>query len=235
VPGGRVPGRQVPGGPVPGRVGDSGGESRDGAAVQRLADAVGRLAARTRGRAPTGRSHEDADDVAGTVATDDALGFNPFPLLRAFWERDAKIVVMGQVAGIMHGSTELTGDLDLLWDGDPRHAGALTAAFASVSADLTDGDGVPVRCAAAAFGLPKVLFRSAAASGDCCTPALPWGDLPVTDFLARCQVATAPSGMRICYLSRPDLIRMRRAVGRAKDLRRADELEGLPPGRQQSG
>ena len=25
---------------------------------------------------------------------------------------------MGQVAGIMHGSRELTGDLDLLWDGD---------------------------------------------------------------------------------------------------------------------
>ncbi|MGV9572467.1 class I SAM-dependent methyltransferase, partial [Streptomyces nigra] len=29
------------------------------------------------------------------------------------------------VAGILHGSTELTGDLDLLWDGTPEQARAL--------------------------------------------------------------------------------------------------------------
>ena len=63
-------------------------------------------------------------------------------------------------------------------------------------------------------------------SGDCCTPALPWGDLPVADFLARCLVARL-DGFEIRYLDRTDLIRMRRAVGRAKDLRRADELERL--------
>jgi len=32
------------------------------------------------------------------------------------------------------------------------------------------------------------LFRSALACGDCCTPALPWGDLPVAAFLTRCKV-----------------------------------------------
>jgi hypothetical protein len=97
---------------------------------------------------------------------------------------------MGQVAGIMYGSRELTGDLDLLWDGEARQADALAAADASLSADLTDDDGVPVRCEPAASGLPKVLFRSTGASGDCCTPALPWGDLPIADLLARCRVAT---------------------------------------------
>jgi len=133
---------------------------------------------------------------------------------------------MGQVAGIMHGSRELTGDLDLLWDGEARQADALAAAYASVSADLTDDDGVPVRCEPAAFGLPKVLFRSTGASGDCCTPALPWGDLPIADFLARCRVATC-DGFEIRYLDRADLIWMRRVAGRVKDLRRADELERL--------
>ena len=59
---------------------------------------------------------------------------------------------------------------------------------------------------AAAFGSAKVLFRSASASGDCCTPALPWGDLPVAAFLARCQVATARDGLVNRYLDRAELI-----------------------------
>ena len=93
-----------------------------------------RLGEQARGRALTGRSHEEADEVAGTVATDDAIGFDPLPLLRAFCDWGARVVVIGQVAGILHGSRELTGDLDLLWDGSSRQASALTAAFASVSA-----------------------------------------------------------------------------------------------------
>ena len=58
-------------------------------------------------------------------------------------------------------------------------------------------------------------------------PALPWGDLPVAAFLARCEVAAAGGGRVIRYLDRADLIRMRRAAGRPKDLRRASELELL--------
>jgi hypothetical protein len=118
---------------------------------------VSRLAEQT--RALNGLSHCDADETVGTFGTDDAVGFDPLPLLRALHEYGAELVVMGQVAGIMHGSRELTGDLDLLWDGEAGQAEALAAAFASVSADLTDGEGVPVRCEPAAFGLPKVLFR----------------------------------------------------------------------------
>jgi hypothetical protein len=79
----------------------------------------------------------------------------------------------------------------------------------------------------ASFGLPKVLFRTATASGDCCTPALPWGELPVAAFIARAERATTAAGTVIRYLNRDDLIAMRRAVGRPKDLRRAAELDRL--------
>jgi hypothetical protein len=202
-------------------------EDPDDTAVRRLQAAVARLAALTAGRTLTGLPHDDADDVAGTVATDDAIGFDPLPLLRALDEYGVFAVVIGQVAGIMHGSAELTGDLDLLWDGAPRQAGALAAAFASVGAELADDDGVPVPCSAPAFGLPKVMFRSTLASGDCCTPALPWGSLAVGEMLDRCREVTAAEGYRIRYLSGPDLVLMRRAVGRVKDLRRARELSGL--------
>ncbi len=196
-------------------------------AIGRLEEAVRRLAEVTAGRQRSGLSHEDADDVTGTAATDDAIGFNPLPLLRALHQYGAVVAVMGQVAGIMHGSRDLTGDLDLLWDGDPGQAPALAAAFAAAGASLADADGRPVPCSAGSFGLPKMLFRSALASGDCCTPALPWGDLPVAGFLARCRVAAAADGLVVRYLDRTDLIRMRRAVGRPKDVRRADELARL--------
>jgi hypothetical protein len=202
----------------PGPAGDPGGP------WQRLEAAIVRLADHTRARPRTGRSHHEADDAEGTVATDDAIGFDPVPLLRALDEHGAHVVVIGQVAGILHGSRELTGDLDLLWDGHPRQTAALAAAFSAAGAVLTDDDGLPVGCAPAAFWLPKLLFRTPAASGDCCTPALPWGGLPVADFIARAEAATAP-GFTIRYLARADLIRMRRAVGRLKDLRRAGELE----------
>jgi len=203
------------------------GVPAEDAAVGRLRVAVRRLAVLTQARARTGRSHDEADEATGTVDTDDAHGFDPFPLLQALYEHGARVAVMGQVAGIMHGSQELTGDLDLVWDGDGEQAQALAAAFGSVTAGLTDDDGVPVACEPAAFELPKVVFRCSTACGDCCTPALPWGELPVAEFLTRCRVGTAREGFEIRYLDRLDLIRMRRAVGRTKDLRRADELDHL--------
>jgi hypothetical protein len=198
--------------------------------LTRLDAAVARLAELTRGRARTGTTHDDADDVTGTVATDDAIGFDPRPLLGALADAGAEVVVMGQVAGILHGSTELTGDLDLLWDGRPAQRAALATAFGSLGAALLDDDDRPVPCDEAAFGLPKVVFATDRASGDCCTPALPWGALDVTAFIGRARTVTGSDGLVIRYLDRTDLIAMRRAVGRPKDLRRAAELEDLPPG-----
>jgi hypothetical protein len=196
-------------------------------ALMRLDDALRRAAELTRGRTASGFSHMAADDIVGTIATDDAIGFDPRPLLRAMHRCRAPVVVIGQVAGIMHGSGELTGDLDLLWDGDERQAGAMAAAFRSAGARLADDEGAAIACDARAFRLPKLVFSTPSASGDCCTPALPWGDLPIAEFLAR-HLVVADDGLEVSYLRREDLIRMRRTAGRPKDLRRARELEGLP-------
>ncbi|MFI6537190.1 hypothetical protein ACIBHY_32395 [Nonomuraea sp. NPDC050547] len=176
-------------------------------------------------RAGTGLGHQDADDDIGTIGTDGALGFDPFPLLEALHHHGVRAVVIGQVAGIMHGSAELTGDLDLLWDGLPAHAPALAAAFTAVHARLMDeaGDAVPLH--PESFLRPKVQFTSPGAGGDCCTPALPWGGLQVGAFLDRAITAAGPGGLEVHYACREDLILMRRAIGRPKDLRRAAELE----------
>lgn len=204
-----------------------GSPATDDPAIQRLRTAIRELAVVTADRQRTGVSHDAADDTLGTVTSDDAIGFDPIPLLRAFDEVGARVVVIGQVAGIMHGSTELTGDLDLLWDGSKAQAVAMLSAFSKLGTQLWDDDDVAVEVGPAAFRLAKVVFRTPWASGDCCTPALPWGEIPVADFLGRCEIAAAAEGFQVRYLRRDDLIAMRRAVGRPKDLRRADELSRL--------
>jgi hypothetical protein len=192
----------------------------------RLDDAVRRIREHVGTREHRGVSHDDADDVVGTIECDDAVGFAPRALLEALDRHGAHAVVIGQVAGIMHGSQELTGDLDLLWSGAPREAPSFAAAFTDVEASLFDDDHRPLPLDDDAFALPKVLFHSAVASGDCCTPGLPWGTLDIVGVLSRAE-KTTEHGVTVHYAALTDLIAMRRASGRPKDLRRADELARL--------
>ncbi|MBZ6291415.1 hypothetical protein KVH30_11055 [Streptomyces olivaceus] len=188
----------------------------DPTAALRLRQAIARTEAATRGRAPTGRPPEDADDLQGTFATDGALGFDPFPFLRALHDAGSHAVVIGQVAGIMHGSTELTGDLDLLWDGTPAEAHALREAL--VRSGCTEPPDLD---------RAQVPYRVAGAAGDLCTSALPWGAMNVAPCLPRADTTRDPEGFTIRYAALDDLIRMRRALGRPKDHRRAAELARL--------
>ncbi|MFH8935281.1 hypothetical protein [Streptomyces griseosporeus] len=182
-------------------------------AALRLRQAIARTEDATRERIPIGRRPEEADDLLGTFATDGALGFDPFPFLRAIHDAGSRAVVIGQVAGIMHGSTELTGDLDLLWDGSPHEAQALRDALAMCGCtELPD------------LARSQVAYQVTGASGDLCTPKLRWGALDVTPCLASAETTRDPAGFTIRYAALDDLIRMRRALGRPKDLRRADEL-----------
>jgi len=200
-----------------------------GSPESRLNAAIVRVAERTRERSPRGVIHDEADETEGTIDSDDAIGFDPMPVLRALHRYRAPAVVMGQVAGILHGSVELTGDLDLLWSGNTRDTAAMTAAFGALEADLSSDDGIPVELATA-FSMPKVLFRTRSAAGDCCTPRLPWKGLNVAAFLARAET-TEIDGLVVRYLTIGDLIAMRRATGRPKDVRRAAELEQLAASR----
>lgn len=122
-----------------GRLSDHGRQERS--PLGRLRDAIERIAEVTRGRPATGLTLLDADEDVGTLATDDAVGFDPFPVLRALHVNEANVVVIGQVAGIMHGSTELTGDLDLLWTGGDEELPAVLAALREVQAKLSDEAG----------------------------------------------------------------------------------------------
>ncbi|WP_327580044.1 MULTISPECIES: hypothetical protein [unclassified Streptomyces] len=185
-------------------------------AALRLRQAIARTEEATRERIAIGRSPEEADDLLGTFATDGALGFDPFPFLQAIHDAGSHAVVIGQVAGIMHGSTELTGDLDLLWDGTPDEAHALRDALVLCGCtELPDLD------------RPQVGYQVTGAGGDLCTSALPWGAMDVTPCLTSAETTRDQAGFSIRYAALDDLIRMRRALGRPKDRRRADELARL--------
>ena len=194
---------------------------------RRLRLAVSQIGELTRGRAATGVSH-DADELGGvgTIASYDAIGFDPMPVLEALAQHGAPAAVIGQVAGILHGSAELTGDLDLLWSGEPGDAERMAAAFIELGADLFDEEHASVADPTTAFALPKVLFRTATAAGDCCTPRLPWRGLDVAAFLDRAD-STEIDGVVVRYVALDDLNAMRRISARPKDLRRLAELERL--------
>ena len=193
---------------------------------RRLLDTIARLRLETAGRVRTGTDHEAADDVRGTVATDDAIGFDPMPTLAELHRAGVKAVVIGQVAGILHGSIELTGDLDLLWSGDATEAEAISSAFARLDARLANDDGEPIATDVDAFAQPKVTFRTKHTSGDCCTPHLHWGDYDVRAFIERAERCDI-EGVAVHYLTLGDLQTMRPRSGAPRDVRRADELDQL--------
>lgn len=124
---------------------------RIGVVTQRLDEAIARTRALVSTRTTTGLTHQDADADIGTIKSDDAVNFDPRSLLAALQQSGVHVVVIGQVAGILHGSRELTGDLDLLWAGDPNDAEALVGVFSAAGADLADDQGRPLPFTREAF------------------------------------------------------------------------------------
>ena len=187
-----------------------------------------RIRAETQRRSPRGIRHDDADAEAGTFGSDDAIGFDPFPMLAVMQSTGADYAVFGQVAGILHGSVEPTGDLDILWNGNPDGGDRIARAFDAAGVVVRDEDFnrvAPAGYAAALTGA-KVYFEGLNSAGDLCTPRLRWGSLDVAAFLRR-KVWAHEGGLAVPYLCLGDLITMRRAVTGAKHERRARELERL--------
>ena len=197
-------------------------------------DPIGRLRAASvaiqrakQGVPRRGVRHDDVDDSVGTFGTDDAIDFDPFPMLALMQESGADYAIFGQAAGIMHGSRELTGDLDILWDPARSEVAQMAEVLSQVDhlwlradehrviTDITFG-----------LALPKLYFEGLGCAGDLCTPLLPWGGLDVCSILSRKIVAVSES-LSVPYVDLDDLIAMRREVGGTKHLRRAQELERL--------
>lgn len=152
--------------------------------------------------------------------------FQPESVIRLFGRHRVRYVLIGGLAAVTHGAPLITQDIDICYARDDRNLHRLAAALKEVHAALRGADpGVRVR-------LDAKLLRA----GDIFTftTDIGWVDLLGTpagtagyDDLARTADAFDLFGSRVLVASVEDLIRMKRASGRPKDLLALEELGAL--------
>lgn len=161
---------------------------------------------------------------------------DPSGLLRALVRKDVRFIVIGGVAGTLHGSTTLTADLDILFDRDPSNVDRLANVLLDLHAerrDLPSGVQAPVDARALRSGT-NFLLSTDLGDLDCI------GETPSGGFTFE-QIAPTAERMRIGkelvvqVAALDELIRMKRATGRPKDRVEVETLAALLGARTQRG
>lgn len=161
---------------------------------------------------------------------------DPPGLLRTLVQQDVRFVVVGGIAGALHGSTTLTADLDILYERDASNVTRLAAALAALHAvrrDLPANVDAPVDARALRSGT-NFLLSTDLGDLDCI------GETPSGGFTYQ-QVAPTAERMRIgrdlevSVVALDELIRMKRATGRAKDRAEVETLSALRTARERRG
>ena len=152
--------------------------------------------------------------------------FRPDDVVRLLARHEVRYVLIGGLAAITHGSSLVTVDVDICHARDRPNLERLAAALREVHADLR---GVEA----------KLSFRLDARTlerGDSFTLTTDLGALDILgtpagtdgyDDLARTADALELFGHEVLVASVDDLIRMKRAAGRTKDLLAVEELAAL--------
>jgi hypothetical protein len=152
--------------------------------------------------------------------------FEPVHAMQVLFEHDVRFVVIGGVAGATHGSPSVTQDLDICYERSPDNIEHLVAALRSIHAKLRGVDD-DVRFS---------LHADTIAAGDHFTFVTDLGDLDCLgipagtlgyDDLVRNAVNIDLDGFAVSVASVDDLIRMKRAAGRPRDLAELEILGAL--------
>jgi Nucleotidyl transferase AbiEii toxin, Type IV TA system len=151
---------------------------------------------------------------------------DPEPILRALVQRGVDFVVIGGIAAVLHGSARLTYDLDLCFAPDRANLSALGDVLVALSARLRGVDeAVPFVPDAATLRRVEVLTLATVA-GDVDVLARPAG-APSYEALRRRADRYEIGDFSVLVASVEDLIAMKRAAGRPKDLADVAELEAI--------
>lgn len=152
--------------------------------------------------------------------------FNPEGVIQLLGRRRVRYVVIGGLAAVTHGAPIITQDVDICYSRDDDNLRLLAEALTEVHATLRSAD-------------PNIPFRLDAKTlrnGDSFTFAtdLGWLDILGTPTgtegyadLAKSAETLELFGYRVLVSSIDDLIRMKRAAGRRKDLLAVEELAAL--------
>ena len=152
--------------------------------------------------------------------------FQPEAVVRLLGEHDVRYVLIGGLAAITHGASIVTQDIDVCHARDMPNLERLATALRSANAELRGAEP----------GLPFRLDATTLARGESFTftTDIGWLDILGTpagtagyEDLARTAERFDLFGQRVLVAHVDDLIRMKRAAGRPKDLIAAEELGAL--------
>ena len=146
--------------------------------------------------------------------------------LRALSDAGVQFIVIGGVAARIQGSPTITRDLDICYARDPENLEALASVLRMLHARLRGVEGaVPFRLDARALRAGDA-FTFVTDLGDLDILATPSGTLGYGDLVKDAQPLDL-NGLNVLVASRDDLIRMKLASGRPKDLIEAEILGAL--------
>lgn len=152
--------------------------------------------------------------------------FDPERLLRVLVEHGVRFVLIGGWAAKLQGSTTVTADIDFCYARDLDNLERLARALS----------GLDVRLRGIEEDVPFVLDARSLRAGDTFTLTTSAGDVDLiaspagTDGFEGLEAASDVldlDGFEVPVASVPDLIRMKRAAGRPKDLVEVEILEAL--------
>jgi hypothetical protein len=152
--------------------------------------------------------------------------FDPLRAIRVLIDHGVRFVLIGGFGARLHGSPTVTNDLDLCYARDRGNLEALAAALRTMHARLRGvDDDVPFMMDAESLHRgDRFTFVTDAGSVDIL--GMPSG-VSGFDELARAAVRMDLNGLTVMVASIDDLIRMKRAAGRPKDLIEVEVLGAL--------
>ena len=152
--------------------------------------------------------------------------FHLAELLRRLVAEGVDFVVIGGIAAIAHGSSRLTRDLDIAYARDEANLEALGSVLTGLDAKLFQvNEEVPFVADAATLANVQLLTLTTTA-GRLDVMTQPSGAPPYEVLRSRANRERVAS-VSVLVASVDDLISMKRASGRNKDLGDIDELEAI--------
>ena len=147
-------------------------------------------------------------------------------ILRRLVERGVDFVVIGGIAAVLHGSARNTFDLDICFATDDANLAALGDVLAALGARLKGVD-EQVSFVPDARTLRQIeLLTLVTSLGELDVLARPQGAPPYRELRANADRYDL-GGFNVSVASIDDLIAMKQAAGRAKDLLDVEELEAI--------
>jgi hypothetical protein len=156
----------------------------------------------------------------------DSAAFDPLGVLRQLNDAGVRYIVIGGVAANLLGSPTVTADLDICYARDRPNLEALARVLTALKARLRGADpGLPFRLDAKTL-LAGDSFTFVTDAGDLDVLATPAGTRGFDD-LVRGATLMDIDGIQVLVADIDDLIRMKLAAARPKDLIEAEILGAL--------